>query len=124
MSSYDPRRDIEYDLTIRSSPSLGGWEPKPNPYSDNQRIGRGAWWALTLTLVVPGVFAAAIGGTLGWLAWAGLQTVVNVFRYHDLGKSGWAALIGWIPIVGFFWILVECGFLKGTPKHVCEERCG
>ena len=26
---------------------------------------------------------------------------------------GWWVLIGLIPIVGFWWVLIECGFLQG-----------
>jgi uncharacterized membrane protein YhaH (DUF805 family) len=35
-------------------------------------------------------------------------------RWHDRGKSGWWSLIGLVPIVGFFWILIELGMLKGS----------
>ena len=45
--------------------------------------------------------------------WIGLAVAVK--RWHDRGKSGWWVLIGLIPIVGGIWILVECGFLPGTP---------
>ena len=40
-------------------------------------------------------------------------------RWHDRGKSGWWTLIGFIPIVGWIWLLVELGFLRGTdgPNH-------
>jgi uncharacterized membrane protein YhaH (DUF805 family) len=35
-------------------------------------------------------------------------------RWHDRGKSGWWSLIGLVPIIGGIWMLVECGFLRGT----------
>jgi uncharacterized membrane protein YhaH (DUF805 family) len=35
-------------------------------------------------------------------------------RWHDRGKSGWWMLILFIPLLGFVWFLVECGFLPGT----------
>jgi uncharacterized membrane protein YhaH (DUF805 family) len=35
-------------------------------------------------------------------------------RWHDRDKSGWWSLIGLIPIIGGIWMLVECGFLRGT----------
>ena len=44
--------------------------------------------------------------------WPGLA--VTAKRWHDRGKSGWWTLIGLVPIVGGLWLLVECGFLKGT----------
>ena len=39
---------------------------------------------------------------------------VHIKRWHDRNKSGWWVLIGFIPIIGFIWTMVECGFLKGT----------
>ena len=36
-------------------------------------------------------------------------------RFHDRGKTGWMALVVFIPIIGPFWILIECGFLPGDP---------
>ena len=35
-------------------------------------------------------------------------------RWHDRDKSGWWTLITLVPIIGGFWMLIECGFLKGT----------
>jgi uncharacterized membrane protein YhaH (DUF805 family) len=35
-------------------------------------------------------------------------------RWHDRNKSGWWTLILLVPLVGFVWVLVECGFLRGT----------
>ncbi len=52
-------------------------------------------------------------------------------RWHDRGKSGYMYLIMFIPIVGWIWTLVECGFLDGTqgrnqygrsPKGIGNER--
>ncbi len=39
---------------------------------------------------------------------------VHVKRWHDRNKSGWWVLIELIPIIGFLWAMIECGFLKGT----------
>ncbi len=39
---------------------------------------------------------------------------VGVKRYHDHDKSGWWLLVGLIPFIGFFWLLIELGFLAGT----------
>jgi uncharacterized membrane protein YhaH (DUF805 family) len=36
-------------------------------------------------------------------------------RFHDRDKSGWWVLIGLIPVIGSIWLLIELGFLKGTP---------
>ena len=35
-------------------------------------------------------------------------------RWHDRDKSGWWTLIILVPIIGAFWFLIECGFLRGT----------
>ena len=43
------------------------------------------------------------------------SVIVYIKRFHDRDKSGWWVLIGLIPIIGPIWLLVECGFLKGTP---------
>ena len=39
---------------------------------------------------------------------------VQAKRWHDRDKSGWWSLVGFIPYIGGIWILVECGFLRGT----------
>lgn len=39
---------------------------------------------------------------------------VQVRRWHDRNKSGWWVFINFIPIVGFFWVIIENGFLAGT----------
>lgn len=40
---------------------------------------------------------------------------IQVKRWHDRNKSGWWALLTLIPIIGAIWVLIECGFLAGTP---------
>jgi uncharacterized membrane protein YhaH (DUF805 family) len=35
-------------------------------------------------------------------------------RWHDRGKSGWWTLICLVPFIGGIWLIVECGFLRGT----------
>jgi uncharacterized membrane protein YhaH (DUF805 family) len=57
-------------------------------------------------------------GLIGAILLAGLlwpALAVQVKRWHDRDKSGWMTLINLIPIIGFFWTLIECGFLEGTP---------
>jgi uncharacterized membrane protein YhaH (DUF805 family) len=54
-----------------------------------------------------------IAGLLGFLAiWPILA--IQIKRWHDRDKSGWWVLVGLIPLIGFFWVLIECGFLPGT----------
>jgi uncharacterized membrane protein YhaH (DUF805 family) len=58
---------------------------------------------------------------LGWLALIvyGCLLVVSfsftVRRLHDRGLSGWWVLLTLVPVVGYIWLLVECGMLSGTP---------
>ncbi|MFN8485768.1 MAG: DUF805 domain-containing protein [Anaerolineae bacterium] len=47
------------------------------------------------------------------LIWPALA--VSFKRWHDRGKSGWWILIGLVPLIGGLWVLIECGFLAGTP---------
>lgn len=38
---------------------------------------------------------------------------VQTKRWHDRDKPGWWSLIVLIPIIGWIWLFVECGFLRG-----------
>jgi len=58
-------------------------------------------WATTLLSVL--MFPVLIMGI-----------IVQVKRWHDRDKSGWWVFINFIPVVGWLWSLLECGFLKGT----------
>ena len=43
-----------------------------------------------------------------------VSLAADVKRYHDVDKSGWWVLILLVPVVGFVWFLIECGFQRGT----------
>jgi uncharacterized membrane protein YhaH (DUF805 family) len=43
---------------------------------------------------------------------AGLAPTVK--RYHDLDKSGWWAILSFVPFASF-WLLYECGFRASFP---------
>jgi uncharacterized membrane protein YhaH (DUF805 family) len=61
------------------------------------------------------VFALGVGSYLfiNFLGlWASLA--ITVKRYHDRNKLGGWILIGIIPYVGWIWMIIELGFLKGT----------
>jgi len=62
-----------------------------------------------ITLIVIGTAALAIGIPVFWASLA-----VGVKRWHDRNKSGLWVLIGFIPYIGSFWVLIECGCLRGT----------
>jgi uncharacterized membrane protein YhaH (DUF805 family) len=51
------------------------------------------------------------------LVWFWMHLAVFVKRWHDRDKSGWMILLIVIPlvnIIGFFWTLIECGFMEGS----------
>jgi uncharacterized membrane protein YhaH (DUF805 family) len=47
------------------------------------------------------------------LAWISVAGVVR--RFRDRGRSSWWALLYFIPVIGWLWIVIECGFLPGKP---------
>ena len=57
-----------------------------------------------LTFFVPALLAAFI-----------INLSATVQRYHDRNKSGWWYFASLIPVIGWIWQLIECGFLAGTP---------
>jgi uncharacterized membrane protein YhaH (DUF805 family) len=100
-------------------------------FSAQGRVNRKQWW---LKLVLP-VFVISIILALVDMATGNFdpQNGVGLFssifaliviipailvyikRFHDRDKSGWWVLIVLIPIIGAIWILIELGFLAGTP---------
>ncbi len=88
------------------------------------RIGRQTFWLkFVVPVIVIGIIVGVIdavvglGGILGLvfqlaILWPSLAVYAK--RWHDRDKSGWWTLIILIPIIGGIWMLVECGFLKGT----------
>jgi len=48
-----------------------------------------------------------------FLIWIGIATSIK--RFHDRGKTGWWVLIALIPLIGFFWFLIDLGLLPGSP---------
>jgi uncharacterized membrane protein YhaH (DUF805 family) len=95
------------------------------------RVDRKQWWlrfiapvvAVTLVLllldVALGTFdhEAGIGLLSGLFNLIVLVPAIMVYikRFHDRDKSGWWLLIGLVPILGALWLLIELGFLAGTP---------
>jgi uncharacterized membrane protein YhaH (DUF805 family) len=93
------------------------------------RIGRAAFWAVQVPVlalfwlygqhvdpllarwfpysVFEGLSVAlALAAPLIWV-----QCAIVVKRCHDRGKSGFWALLLFIPVVGVLWLLVDCGLL-------------
>lgn len=87
------------------------------------RLGRLPWWIATILADLGLGIVDAVFGTprpsivflvllavpLIWISIA-----VQVKRWHDRDKSGWWFLMNLVPIIGWVWVLIECGFLRGT----------
>jgi uncharacterized membrane protein YhaH (DUF805 family) len=100
-------------------------------FSAKARVNRQQWWlrlvlplylifsVLVLVDIRAGTFYPEIGMGL-WTGTFGLivlfpASMVHIKRFHDRDKSGWWLLIALIPLIGPIWLLIELGFLKGTP---------
>jgi uncharacterized membrane protein YhaH (DUF805 family) len=77
--------------------AVGGFELFDGDTIAVERKGPSRFWALLV--VLPSL-------------WIGL--VVTVKRWHDRNKSGRWVLLNLVPVVGWLWTLIECGFLRGT----------
>jgi uncharacterized membrane protein YhaH (DUF805 family) len=96
------------------------------------RIGRVAFWAVQAPVLVLfwlygqhvdpllarwfpySVFegltvALALAAPLIWV-----QCAIAVKRCHDRDKSGFWALLLFIPVVGLLWLLIDCGLLPAA----------
>jgi uncharacterized membrane protein YhaH (DUF805 family) len=58
----------------------------------------------------PAQFAERVVNLL--LLWPALA--VSVKRWHDRDKSGWWVLLNLLPVIGWIWVLIDNGFLRGT----------
>jgi len=96
------------------------------------RIARRTWWLwavvvplglslyLTVVLRVAGMPARATEVAVNlMLLWPVLA--VSAKRWHDRGKSAWWLLVALIPVLGWVWVLVENGLLRG---EACANRYG
>jgi uncharacterized membrane protein YhaH (DUF805 family) len=95
------------------------------------RVNRKQWWLkLILPIFVISLILAfvdmavgtydpqnGVGLFSGIFALLAIIPAIMVYikRFHDRDKSGWWVLIVLIPIIGAIWILIELGFLVGTP---------
>jgi uncharacterized membrane protein YhaH (DUF805 family) len=100
-------------------------------FSGQGRVSRKQWWLyLVLPALVVSIILSAIDANTGRVdpesgigLFSGIWALVilipsilfHIKRFHDRDKSGWWVLIGLIPIIGAIWLLIELGFLAGTP---------
>ena len=90
------------------------------------RINRAKFWigiaAIWVVLWLLAIVAGAMNSSILWTIFVLLSLLViwpslalSIKRWHDRGKSGWWILIGFVPLIGGLWALIETGFLPGTP---------
>ncbi len=99
-------------------------------FSFDGRIGRKSFWLGMLGLIAVNIVMqglaiglATVSETLGMVL--GLVALlvavvtligaiaVQIKRWHDVDKPGWWLLIGFVPVIGLY-ALVMNGFVKGT----------
>ena len=67
------------------------------------------------------IMAAIIALAIVWLS-----VCLQAKRWHDRDKSAWWMLIAIIPFIGDVWVLIECGFRRGTggPNRFGDDPLG
>jgi uncharacterized membrane protein YhaH (DUF805 family) len=96
------------------------------------RLKRWPWWIATILAYLGLGIVAAIFGIprpsvffllllvppLSWILIA-----IQIKRWHDRDKSAWWLLMNLVPIIGWLWVLIECGFLRGAggPNRFGDE---
>ncbi|AYG95212.1 DUF805 domain-containing protein [Brevundimonas naejangsanensis] len=105
--------------------AAGGYDFASAMFSFNGRLRRQHFWISWLIL-----FGA--GMVLGWIPVLGLllsivliwpNLAITVKRLHDMGKSGWFALIPWVAnVVGFFMIIGAVGTAIITNPQAFENE--
>jgi len=109
-------------------------------FSFEGRIPRRAYWLAFLINTFGYMFAlfflahlmADLGPTtplrfvpfLVFATYLWIDLAAKAKRWHDRDKSAFWLLIGFVPIIGALWQLVELGFLPGTPgANSYGEEC-
>lgn len=93
-----------------------------NQYTDfNGRARRKEFWMFVLFNIIFAIIAMTIDNIFGIandltgygpiyiiysLAVLIPGLAVSVRRLHDIGKNGWMILIGFIPLIGWIWLIV------------------
>jgi len=101
------------------------------------RISRFEYWVkFTVPYVVVSLVLGFIDGFSGTMhaetgagLLSGIFTIVGLWpsfmvgikRCHDRDRSGWFLLLILLPVIGWIWLLIDLGFLRGT---VGDNRFG
>ena len=94
-------------------------------FSFNGRINRKPYWIFLVLMVV---LLAAVEGFTGdvnteeFSSATYLVSLLSVWptlavqakRWHDVDRSAWWLLINLVPFIGGIWVLIVCGFFRGT----------
>lgn len=89
-------------MTDQSMPASAGFDVQSALFTFNGRLRRSHFWIGWLVLLGAGVVAkwVPLFGGLILLALIIPNTALAVKRLHDMGQSGWLAMIGWLAGVG------------------------
>ena len=90
--------------------------------SHEGRINRQPYWTYVVVVIAASIVVGIVAGILHLQILSSLfglvliypGVIVQIKRWHDRDKSGWWCLINLIPVIGWIWSIVECGFLTGT----------
>lgn len=102
-------------------------------FSFNGRAGRAEYWKFSIIFCVLMMIAGFIDGFMASAddpfalptPWAQALVSLIIFipalavgvrRLHDRNKSGWWLLIVLVPIIGAFWLFVDCGLLPAKEE--------
>ncbi len=103
----------------------GGYDFASALFSFNGRLRRQHFWISWLILLGVSVVTSwipFIGVLIGLiLIWPNLA--ITVKRLHDMGKTGWFAVIPWVAtIIGFFMIISAVGMAIFTNPQAFENK--
>ncbi len=78
------------------------------------RAGRQEFWMFVLFSVIVSILLSIVGNAIHLPFLSGLYGLavllpslgVEIRRLHDIDKSGWWILIGFVPVIGGIWLLV------------------
>lgn len=81
----------------------------------NGRALRSEYWFWILFVTLSGMVIGVIGAVIGFPLLGNLYSLalfvpslaVTVRRLHDRNKSGWWALFGYLPIIGWIWLFIQ-----------------
>ena len=92
-------------------------------FSFKGRINRQTFWLYAVFAVVFMLVLGAVANSSDaaapivvplFLVLLYADIAVSAKRLHDTNRTGWCLLVGIIPLIGSIYLLVVCGFFKGT----------